>query len=119
VNSEIVIKITAQGAGQPIEASLQGDSGTLPVPDRNSEAPGRSAAVSAGNVPSPSDSFGSASTASGQVPSPEQSQSQIVDALGGDHPQPVAPGEIENLGSGTSSAKSRVETSGPPIPEPE
>lgn len=118
MNSEIVIKITAQGAGQPIEASLQGDSGTLPVPDHNSEASARSTAASAGNAPSPSDRFGSVSTASGQSPSPEESQSQMGAASGGDLPKPVAPGEIEKLGS-KSNAKSGVETEGPPIPEPE
>lgn len=114
MNSEIVIKITAQGGGQPMEASLQGESGTLPEPDRSSGTSGRLGAASEGTVPSPSESLGSAgSMASEHAPSPEETQSKIGASEGG-LPSPVPPGEIENLGSKT---KSGASMGGPPEPE--
>lgn len=120
MNSEIVIKITAQGAGQqPLEASLQGESGTLPAPDRNSESSGRLGAASGGNVPSPSDSLGSSSTHGKQAPSPEGSQSQMGSSeSGGGLPRPVHPDEIENLGSKKGKGGGAI-SAGPPVPESE
>lgn len=116
MNSEIVIKITAQGAGQPMEASLQGESGTLPVPDRNLGTSGRLGTASTGNLPSPSESLGSVGRHSAHVPSPEESLSQMEASGKGELPKPVPPDEIENLGS---KAESGVNTVGPPVPEPE
>ncbi len=116
MNSEIVIKITAQGAGQPMEASIQGESGTLPVPDRNLGTSGGLGAASTGNLPSPSENLGSVCSHSGHAPSPEGSLSQMGTSGEGGLPQPVPPDEIENLGS---KAESGVNTEGPPVPEPE
>lgn len=99
MNSEIVIKITAQDAGQSMEASQQGESGSLPVPERNLGTSGRSGAASTGNLPAP-----------------EEAGSQMGASGEGGLPKPVPPDEIENLGS---KAKSGVNTEGPPVPESE
>lgn len=118
MNSEIVIKITAQGAEQSLEASLQGESGTLPVPDQNSESSGHLGTASGDNVPTPSDSLGSSSMHGKQVPSPEGSRAQMGSSVsGGGLPSPVHPDEIENLGS--KKTKGGLVSSGPPSPESE
>lgn len=118
MNSEIVIKITAPGGGQSMETSLKGESGTLPVPDRNLGTSGGLGAASTGNLPSPSENLGSVGSHSehAHAPSPEGAPSQMGASGERGLPQPVPPEEIENLGS---KAKSGVNTEGPPVPEPE